>query len=307
MTACIMSTKSFAAAGVHQLDCDNLCKHLLIFLCWLQVSCVVNLVGSSPGMLCMIPCCFVSPMLSVQAFGSFPNHDYIHRDHDYLHETASPASSQSGNDSDTSSQASPNSRLRRSTFPVDFEGAQSQEISSSQGSPMSQPGIPQNGFPERPERQLGAHQNGMLRKPDAQPKGQPEGQSNGQPEGQHKGQHQEAAPADGQQQDPAPGSKEDGFNSDPEHSSRMLRLKATHLLGSERITRSPNTGSPPRKGIRRAASEAQIMQKYSLRSGNAQQIGSFGSHTSDATRSFDEYLRSHRSPSPSPKSRSRQT
>lgn len=245
------------------------------------------------------------------AFGSFPDHDYMHRDHDYLH----GASSHSGNDSDTSSQASPNSRLRRSTFPADFEGAQSQEIPSSQSSPMSRPSTPVHAPPHRylSERQLGPSQNGTLERQEGQPQGQPErppmGHLERQPQAQPEGQRQSAQPEDSSQQpaeqDVAPGSKDDGFNSDPEHSSRMLRLRATHLLGSER-QRSPGKGSPPRKGIRRAASEAQIMQKYSARLGNAQQIGSFGSHTSDSTRSFDEYLRTHRSPSPSPKSRAKE-
>ena len=198
--------------------------------------------------------------MSLQAFGSFPDHDYIHRENSHHSQSDGP-------DSETSSQASPNSRLRRMTFPVDFESFPSQEESSHQSSPMSQARGSQEGSPHQQERQsedcAGQHQKGT-------PTGSPHRQ------GSH--------------------NMEDGFNSDPEHSSRALRLKATHLVQSERH-HSPGEGSPRHKGIRRAASEAQLMSRYNAR------MGSFGSHTSDSTRSFDEYLKNHRSPSPSPKSR----
>ena len=209
----------------------------------------------------------------LQAFGSFPDHDYIHRDHDYLHAD----SHSDGPNSDTSSQASPNSRLRRSTFPVDFEGFPLQGDSSNQGSPMSQPKTPMS-LPKTPQGVSPHHSSRRS--------------------GSFDGQHQKAGSFDNplEQQESTPGLKDDGFNSDPEHSSRALRLKATHLAHSERH-RSPGKGSPPRKGIRRAASEAQLLNRSNSR------VGSFGSHTSDSTRSFDEYLKNHRSPTPSPRSR----
>lgn len=176
-----------------------------------------------------------------------------------------------GRDSDTSSQASPNSRLRRSTFPVDFESVPSQGDVSHLSSPMSQARPSQESLdsPHQPERQSGDSE----------------------------GQHQQGNQTDDPNQQRRRNSMEDGFNSDPEHSSRAMRFKVTHEAHSERFR--PPGKSPPRpiKGIRRAASEAQLMSRNNAR------MGSFGSHTSDSTRSFDEYLKNHRSPSPSPKSR----
>ena len=200
----------------------------------------------------------------LQAFGSFPNHDYMHR--------KSSGEHSDGQDSDNSSQASPNSRLRRSTFPVDLESFPSQGASSHQSSPMSQP---------RDSQEVKSpHQH------------QPERQS-----GDSEGQHQKGNQTDSPHQQDRRSSMDDGFNSDPEHSSRALRLKATHETNSARF-RSPGKSSPRHiKGIRRAASEAQLMNRNSAR------MGSFGSHTSDSTRSFDDYLKTHRSPTPSPKSR----
>lgn len=198
------------------------------------------------------------------AFGSFRNHDYMHRKSSEEHSD--------GQDSDNSSQASPNSRLRRSTFPIDLESIPSQGASSPQSSPMSQP--------RGSQEVKSPHQH------------QPERQS-----GDSEGQHQKGNLTDSPHQQDRRSSMDDGFNSDPEHSSRALRLKATHETNSARF-RSPGKSAPRHiKGIRRAASEAQLMNRNSAR------MGSFGSHTSDSTSSFDDYLKTHRSPTPSPKSR----
>ena len=200
----------------------------------------------------------------LQAFGSFRNHDYMHRKSSEEHSD--------GQDSDNSSQASPNSRLRRSTFPIDLESIPSQGASSPQSSPMSQP--------RGSQEVKSPHQH------------QPERQS-----GDSEGQHQKGNLTDSPHQQDRRSSMDDGFNSDPEHSSRALRLKATHETNSARF-RSPGKSAPRHiKGIRRAASEAQLMNRNSAR------MGSFGSHTSDSTSSFDDYLKTHRSPTPSPKSR----
>ena len=200
----------------------------------------------------------------LQAFGSFKNHDYMHRKSSEEHSDAQ--------DSDNSSQASPNSRLRRSTFPVDLESFPSQGASSYQSSPMSQP--------SGSEEVKSPHQH------------QPERQS-----GDSEGQHQKGNQTDTPHQPDRRSSMDDGFNSDPEHSSQALRLKATHETSSARF-RSFGKSSPRQiKGIRRAASEAQLINRNSAR------MGSFGSHTSDSTSSFDDYLKTHRSPTPSPKSR----
>ena len=112
---------------------------------------------------------------------------------------------------------------------------------------------------------------------------------------------------------------QDGFDSDPESSSRALRLRALHnspgsarphLPSPQASPRhaSPRASSPPGRvlprkkgGIRRVQSEAQLLTRLSARSGDQLALGSFGSQTSDCTRSFDEYLRRHRSRSPSPK------
>ena len=108
---------------------------------------------------------------------------------------------------------------------------------------------------------------------------------------------------------------QDGFDSDPESSSRALRLRALHNspgsakphLPSPRHA-SPRASSPPGRalprkgGIRRVQSEAQLLTRLS-RPGEQLALGSFGSQTSDSTRSFDEYLRRHRSRSPSPKTK----
>ena len=206
----------------------------------------------------------------LQGFGSFKNHDYMHRKSSEEHSDAQ--------DSDNSSQASPNSRLRRSTFPVDLESFPSQGASSYQSSPMSQPRGSQE--VKSPHQHQPEQSEGPVRQSE-----------------ETEGQHQKGNQTDTPHQQDRRSSMDDGFNSDPEHSSRALRLKATHETNSARF-RPPGKSSPRHiKGIRRAASEAQLMNRNSAR------MGSFGSHTSDSTSSFDDYLKTHRSPTPSPKSR----
>ena len=245
-----------------------------------------------------------------------------------------------GRDSDTSSQSpgTRSSRMRRMTFPIDDEDIPSAGESSQESTPRSHsespkrpplpPASPQQS-PLRPfSRQHGVSFQGQHQQADAPPLSL-SGDLDRHQQADHSGdldRHQQAGHSgdqpfhsqqlnglkedEGQQQQPSSPrrvperrkSVDDGFNSDPEHCSRALRLKATQNAHSEN-PRSP-PGVPRTKGnIRRAASEAQLMSRYAGRAGTAQAFGSFGSHTSDSTRSFDEYLRNHRSPSPSPKSR----
>ena len=231
------------------------------------------------------------------------------------------------NDSNNSSQSphSRSSRMRRATFPIDDEDAPSQGESSQESSPRSYSPSPSPRTPESPQRPPLPPTRSFqspLRPIEASCHGQSQ-MANGPPlsEDLHRQQQQKAGTScsgnlDGQLQEDdrqcqssSPRrvperrkSVDDGFNSDPEQTSRALRLQATHQSCSENSHRAP-PGVPRPKGIRRVASEAQLMSRYAGRAGTAQKLGSFGSHTSDSTRSFDEYLRNHRSPSPSPKSR----
>lgn len=226
------------------------------------------------------------------------------------------------NESNNSSQSphTRSSRMRRATFPVDDEdvpsqGESSQESSPRSYSPSASPRTPES--PNRPPLPPARSIQSPLRPSKASFQGQSQ-MANGLVDTQQEqkvgtsysgnfdGQAQED---DRQYQSSSPKqvperrkSVDDGFNSDPEQSSRAMRLQATHQSHSENSHRAP-PGVPRPKGIRRAASEAQLLTKYAGRAGTAQKLGSFGSHTSDSTHSFDEYLRNHRSPSPSPKSR----
>ena len=231
------------------------------------------------------------------------------------------------NDSNNSSQSphTRSSRMRRATFPIDDEDVPSQGESSQESSPRSYSPSPSPRTPESPKRpplpparSLRSHLRPIEasfegRSPNADPAPWPEdrdrqqqqtagtsysGDLDGQPQ-QDDRQYQSSSPTRAPERRK---SVDDGFNSDPEHSSRAMRLQATHQSHSENSHRAP-PGVPRPKGIRRVASEAQLLSRYAGRAGTGQKLGSFGSHTSDSTRSFDEYLRNHRSPSPSPKSR----
>lgn len=115
---------------------------------------------------------------------------------------------------------------------------------------------------------------------------------------------------------------QDGFDSDPESSARALRLRALQnspktasckfppldpssprsVSPSPRASSPPERRSPRKPGIRRVVSEAHLLTRLS-KPGDQQSLGSFGSQTSDSTRSFNEYLKRHRSRSPSPKTK----
>ena len=234
-----------------------------------------------------------------------------------------------GRDSDTSSQSpgTRSSRMRRMTFPTDDENVPSAGESSQDSSPRSHsespkrpplpPASPQQS-PLRPfSRQFGVSSQGQHQQADALAphqsgsldRQQQKAGSSGnlrfdsqQLNGHKEDDEQQQQPSSPRRVPDRRKSVDDGFNSDPEHCSRALRLKATQAAHSDSHRGSP-FGAARTKGIRRVASEAQLLSRYAGRAGTAQALGSFGSHTSDSTRSFDDYLRTHRSPSPSPKSR----
>ena len=236
----------------------------------------------------------------------------------------------SDHDSDTSSQSpgTRSSRMRRMTFPIDDEDLPLHGASSQESSPRFLPESPQRSPLHPPPPHPASPQHSPLRRlsrPSAvafQAKQEPADEAhhsaglNGLQQrapSAHSGDLDRQLPngfQDKMQSAPASPHKvperhksvDDGFNSDPEHCCRALRLKATQQAHSENHSASPE--APRHKGgIRRVASEAQLLSRYAGRAGTAQAFGSFGSHTSDSTRSSDEYLRHHRSPSPSPKSR----
>lgn len=224
-------------------------------------------------------------------------------------------------DSDNSSQSpgTHSSRMRRATFPIDDEEVPSQGESSRESSPRSRSPSPSpRRIPDSPRPPLPPARStrSPLRPFD---EGQPEKADQPPLSGDQDGQEQKAATSPSgpydeqhlgghtQQQSSSPKPvpeqqqpMDDGFNSDPEQISRAMRLQATQLSKSEN---SHMAGVPRPKGIRRVASEAQLLSKYAGRAGNGQKLGSFGSHTTDSTSSFDAYLRNHRTPIPSPKSR----
>lgn len=228
-------------------------------------------------------------------------------------------------DSDNSSQSpgTRSSRMRRATFPVDDEDVPSQGESSRESSPRSHSPSPSPrrtpDSPMRPPLPPARSVRSPLRPFEDLFEGQPQKADQPPLSGDLNGTQQKAAASpSGHADEQQPGdnrqyqsgspktvperrkSVDDGFNSDPEQSSRAMRLQATHLSKSEN---SNMAGVPRPKGIRRVASEAQLLSKYAGRAGNGQKLGSFGSHTSDCTSSFDAYLRNHRSSSPSPKCR----
>ena len=257
----------------------------------------------------------VELLCDCQGLGSFRERDFRQEDGEHS----------DSNDSNNSSQSpgTRSSRMRRATFPVDDEdvpshGESSQESSPRSYSPSPSPRTPES--PKRPPLPPARSLQSPLRPIDASFQGQSQ-KANGPPLSERQDRQQKAGTTysghlDGQQQEDdrqyqssSPKrvperrkSIDDGFNSDPEQSSRAMRLQATHQSRSENSHMSP-PGVPRPKGIRRVASEAQLLSRYAGRAGTGQKLGSFGSHTSDSTRSFDEYLRNHRSPSPSPKSR----
>ena len=270
-------------------------------------------------------CCMHSIVMGLKAtcawqgLGSFRERDFMNDDAEH-----------SDRDSDSSSQSPGNrsSRMRRMTFPIDDEDLPLQGAFSQGSSPRSLPESPQRpplhpaplhpASPQQsPLRRLSrpsavtfegqqqpaaeAPQSGNLDNLQQRAASSHSGDLDRQlPDGIQE-QHQ-SAPASPRRLPDRCKSVDDGFNSDPEHCSRALRLKATQHAHSENHRASPE--APRHKGgIRRVASEAQLLSRYAGRAGTAQAFGSFGSHTSDSTRSFDDYLRHHRSPSPSPKSR----
>ena len=276
----------------------------------------------SKALLSASPCVWILGMHCValtdcpcdcQGLGSFRERDFRQSDGDHCD---SP-------DSDNSSQSpgARSSRMRRATFPIDDEDVPSQGDSSQESSPPSPPPrrIPES--PRRPPLAPAHYLQSPLCPFEGSFQWHPQKADRPPLAGDLDGQQQKAGVhhsgnLDGQQwedgrqyQSSSPKrvperrkSVDDGFNSDPEQSSRAMRLQATHQTRSEN-NNSSTPGVPRPKGIRRVASEAQLLSRYAGRAGTGQKLGSFGSHTSDSTRSFDEYLRNNRSPSPSPKTR----
>lgn len=250
--------------------------------------------------------CFVT----CQGLGSF-------RKRDFMQEDCEHSDSQ---DSDNSSQSpgTRSSRMRRATFPVDDEDVPSQGESSRESSPRSHSPSPRRipDSPPRPPLAPARSVRSPLHPFEDLFEGQPQKADQPPLSGDQDGQQQRAAtsPSGHEQQQghnrhqsgspkampERRKSVDDGFNSDPDQSSRPKRLQVTHLSKSEN---SHMPGVPRPKGIRRVASECQLLSKYAGRAGTGQKLGSFGSHTSDCTSSFDAYLRHHRNPSPSPKCR----
>lgn len=231
-----------------------------------------------------------------------------------------------GRNSDNSSQSSGthSSRMRRATYPIDNEDVPSQSGSSQGSSPRSssphrvseshkRPPFPPASPPQQSPLSPLARSFGFCfqnKSQQANPACLSGGQARTNLSGNLDAQQQDKLEDDrpyqsssAQQIRDRRKSVDDGFNSDPEQSSRAMRLQATHAAHSE-STNGSTSGTPRHKGgIRRAASDAQLVSRYASRAGTGQRLGSFGSHTSDSTYSFDDYLRNHRSPSPSPKSR----
>lgn len=236
-----------------------------------------------------------------------------------------------GVNSDNSSQSSGtpgNSRMRRATFPVDNEDVPSQSESSQGSSPRYRSDTPYTASesPKRPPVPPTSPHHHPPSSPLARPptgfgfQGRSHQANPPRPSGDvHRQATNQSGNLDGQQQDNMETDKQyqsssaqeirerrksvdDGFNSDPEQSSRVMRLQATNSGDSESSI-GIKPGTPKHKPIRRVASDAQLLSRYAGRAGTGQRLGSFGSHTSDSTYSFDDYLRNHRTPSPSPKNR----
>lgn len=255
-----------------------------------------------------------------QGLGSFRSRDYMQED----------GQLSDGPNSDNSSQSSGtggNSRMRRATFPVDNEDVPSQSESSQGSSPRYHSDTPYTAsehakrppFPPAsphrhpPSSPLARPPTGLCFQGQSHPANPPRlsGDLQRQASTNHFGH------LDGQQQDNMEHHKQyqssseqeirerrksvdDGFNSDPEQSSRAMQ--ATNSGHSESSI-GIKPGTPKHKPIRRVASDAQLLSRYAGRAGTGQRLGSFGSQTSDSTYSFDDYLRNHRTPSASPKNR----